>query len=152
MWSKGYQPQMLVSTRLRFNVSLLLSARPEDYMNGGRLQTLDGTTRTRQLICGHPRERKTGKAMDIVGWTVIGLLAAVTGEFVIPGRNPGGITVTLIVGSQGCPSRTIPSRARARYRSDGIRHRVDPVGNPGNAHAVDAHRLIASLRRKSQER
>jgi uncharacterized membrane protein YeaQ/YmgE (transglycosylase-associated protein family) len=39
------------------------------------------------------------KARGIVGWIVIGLLAAVTGELIMPGRNPGGITVTLLVGA-----------------------------------------------------
>jgi hypothetical protein len=30
------------------------------------------------------------KAVDLLGWIVIGLLAAVAGELVLPERNPGG--------------------------------------------------------------
>jgi uncharacterized membrane protein YeaQ/YmgE (transglycosylase-associated protein family) len=41
------------------------------------------------------------KARGIVGWIAIGLLAAVTGEHIMPGRNPGGMTVTLLVGVTG---------------------------------------------------
>jgi uncharacterized membrane protein YeaQ/YmgE (transglycosylase-associated protein family) len=33
-------------------------------------------------------EEDQRKAMDVVGWIVIGLLAAVTGELIMPGRNP----------------------------------------------------------------
>lgn len=39
--------------------------------------------------------------MDLLGWIAIGLLAAVTGELVLPGRNPGGIAVSLLVGTAG---------------------------------------------------
>ena len=39
--------------------------------------------------------------MDLIGWIVIGLLAAVAGELVLPGRNPGGITVALLLGAAG---------------------------------------------------
>jgi uncharacterized membrane protein YeaQ/YmgE (transglycosylase-associated protein family) len=39
--------------------------------------------------------------VDLIGWIAIGLLAAVTGELVLPGRNPGGITVTLLIGAAG---------------------------------------------------
>lgn len=39
--------------------------------------------------------------MDLFGWIAVGLLAAVTGELVLPGRNPGGIVVALLVGAAG---------------------------------------------------
>ncbi len=39
--------------------------------------------------------------MDLFGWIAIGLLAAVTGELVLPGRNPGGILVALLLGAAG---------------------------------------------------
>jgi uncharacterized membrane protein YeaQ/YmgE (transglycosylase-associated protein family) len=39
--------------------------------------------------------------MDLIGWIAVGLFAAVTGELVLPGRNPGGIVVTLLVGAAG---------------------------------------------------
>lgn len=39
--------------------------------------------------------------MDLIGWIAIGLLAAVSGELILPGRNPGGILVTLLLGAAG---------------------------------------------------
>ena len=39
--------------------------------------------------------------MDLFGWIAKGLLAAVTGELVLPGRNPGGLSVTLVLGATG---------------------------------------------------
>ena len=39
--------------------------------------------------------------MDLIGWIAVGLFAAVTGELVLPSRNPGGIVVTLLVGAAG---------------------------------------------------
>ncbi len=39
--------------------------------------------------------------MDLLGWIVVGLLAGVMGELIIPGYNPGGIIATLLVGMAG---------------------------------------------------
>jgi uncharacterized membrane protein YeaQ/YmgE (transglycosylase-associated protein family) len=39
--------------------------------------------------------------MDVVGWIVVGLLTSVTGELVLPGRNPSGIGVALLLGAAG---------------------------------------------------
>jgi len=39
--------------------------------------------------------------MDLLGWIGVGLLAAVAGELVLPGRNPGGIATSLLAGAAG---------------------------------------------------
>ena len=39
--------------------------------------------------------------MDLIGWILIGLLASVVGELILPGRNPGGVTVTILIGMAG---------------------------------------------------
>ena len=39
--------------------------------------------------------------MDLLGWIVIGLLASLIGELIIPGHNPGGMPVTLLIGVAG---------------------------------------------------
>jgi uncharacterized membrane protein YeaQ/YmgE (transglycosylase-associated protein family) len=39
--------------------------------------------------------------VDFIGWVVVGLLAAVTGELNLPGRNPGGMTLTLLLWTTG---------------------------------------------------
>jgi uncharacterized membrane protein YeaQ/YmgE (transglycosylase-associated protein family) len=37
----------------------------------------------------------------MVGWIVVGLLRSVTGELILPGRNPAGIGVALLLGAAG---------------------------------------------------
>ncbi|MBA3636885.1 MAG: GlsB/YeaQ/YmgE family stress response membrane protein [Actinomycetota bacterium] len=39
--------------------------------------------------------------MDIFGWIAVGLLTSVTGELILPGRNPAGIGVALLLGAAG---------------------------------------------------
>lgn len=39
--------------------------------------------------------------MGIVGWIVLGLLAGLIARAILPGKQPGGILVTLIVGVVG---------------------------------------------------
>jgi uncharacterized membrane protein YeaQ/YmgE (transglycosylase-associated protein family) len=65
--------------------------------------------------------RRTGKSTDVVGWIAIGLLAAVTGELVFPGRQKaGGITVMLLVGAKGALLGRFLVGLVARHRSDAI--------------------------------
>ena len=37
----------------------------------------------------------------MVGWIVVGLLTSVRGELILPGRNPAGIGVALLLGAAG---------------------------------------------------
>jgi len=39
--------------------------------------------------------------VDVVGWIIVGLLVSVTGELILPGRNPAGISVALLLGTAG---------------------------------------------------
>ncbi|CAO0833474.1 GlsB/YeaQ/YmgE family stress response membrane protein OS=Streptomyces microflavus OX=1919 GN=G3I39_19845 PE=3 SV=1 [Streptomyces microflavus] len=39
--------------------------------------------------------------MSIVGWIILGLLAGVIAKIVLPGRDPGGIIGTTIIGVAG---------------------------------------------------
>ena len=39
--------------------------------------------------------------MDLLGWVVIGLLAGVLAKLVMPGRDPGGCIVTMLLGIAG---------------------------------------------------
>ena len=39
--------------------------------------------------------------MDLIGWIVAGAVAGIVGELIIPGRNSGGILVTLLIGMVG---------------------------------------------------
>jgi uncharacterized membrane protein YeaQ/YmgE (transglycosylase-associated protein family) len=37
----------------------------------------------------------------ILGWIAIGLVAGILGKIVMPGRDPGGIVVTILIGIAG---------------------------------------------------
>lgn len=37
----------------------------------------------------------------ILGWILIGLVAGVLGKLIMPGRDPGGIIVTILIGIAG---------------------------------------------------
>ncbi len=39
--------------------------------------------------------------MGIIGWIVLGLIAGAIAKFLMPGRDPGGIFVTIIIGIVG---------------------------------------------------
>jgi len=39
--------------------------------------------------------------MGIIGWIVLGLLAGAIAKFVLPGDDPGGIIVTMLIGIVG---------------------------------------------------
>ena len=37
----------------------------------------------------------------IIGWIVVGAIAGVLAKFIMPGRDPGGIIVTILIGIAG---------------------------------------------------
>jgi uncharacterized membrane protein YeaQ/YmgE (transglycosylase-associated protein family) len=38
---------------------------------------------------------------NIIGWIVVGLVAGVLGKLIMPGKDPGGIIVTILLGIAG---------------------------------------------------
>jgi uncharacterized membrane protein YeaQ/YmgE (transglycosylase-associated protein family) len=38
---------------------------------------------------------------SIIGWLVVGLIAGALGKLIMPGRDPGGIIVTILLGVLG---------------------------------------------------
>ena len=40
-------------------------------------------------------------AEGILGWILIGLVAGILGKIIMPGRNPGGFIVTILIGIAG---------------------------------------------------
>ncbi|MBW4330061.1 GlsB/YeaQ/YmgE family stress response membrane protein [Stakelama sp. CBK3Z-3] len=38
---------------------------------------------------------------SILGWLLIGLVAGVLGKVIMPGRDPGGVIVTMLIGIAG---------------------------------------------------
>lgn len=41
------------------------------------------------------------RIMGIVGWIILGLLAGVIAKILLPGRDPGGLVVTTLIGIAG---------------------------------------------------
>ena len=39
--------------------------------------------------------------MDLLGWIVVGLLAGAIARLIMPGRDPGGCIVTILLGMSG---------------------------------------------------
>lgn len=44
---------------------------------------------------------KGGTNMGILGWILFGLVVGVIAKFIMPGRDPGGIIVTILLGIVG---------------------------------------------------
>ena len=89
------------------------------------------------------------KKVNIVGWTVIGLLAAVAGELIMPGRNPGGIPVTLLVGATGAllglfVAGVVAGAGATEFGTPSIQ-----LATLGALALLALYRLIANLRRTS---
>jgi uncharacterized membrane protein YeaQ/YmgE (transglycosylase-associated protein family) len=42
-----------------------------------------------------------GSNMSILGWLLIGLVAGALGKLIMPGKDPGGIIVTILIGIAG---------------------------------------------------
>jgi len=55
----------------------------------------------------------------ILGWIVIGLVAGVLGKLIMPGRDPGGFIVTILLGIAGALLAGFVGRAVGFYPPDG---------------------------------
>lgn len=56
--------------------------------------------------------------MDMLWWIVIGLLAGAIARFVMPGRDPGGCVVTLLLGIAGALLAGYVGRLVGLYHAD----------------------------------
>ena len=60
--------------------------------------------------------------MSILGWIVFGLIVGVVAKLLMPGRDPGGMIVTILLGIAGALVAGFIGRALGWYGDD------DPVG------------------------
>ena len=60
--------------------------------------------------------------MGIIGWIVFGLLVGIVAKFLMPGRDPGGFVITIVIGIAGALLGGFIGRAAGWYREG------DPVG------------------------
>jgi uncharacterized membrane protein YeaQ/YmgE (transglycosylase-associated protein family) len=60
--------------------------------------------------------------MSVLGWILFGLIVGVVAKFLMPGRDPGGFIVTILLGIAGALIGGYLGRAVGWYREG------DPVG------------------------
>lgn len=60
--------------------------------------------------------------MGILGWIVFGLVVGVVAKFLMPGRDPGGFIVTILIGIAGALIGGFLGRLLGMYQEN------DPVG------------------------
>jgi len=60
--------------------------------------------------------------MSVLGWILFGLVVGIVGKFLMPGRDPGGFLVTILIGIVGAVIGGYVGRGLGMYRQD------DPVG------------------------
>ena len=60
--------------------------------------------------------------MSIIAWIVLGLIAGVLAKFIMPGRDPGGIIVTILIGIAGALVGGFISTKLGYGAVDGLRH------------------------------
>ena len=60
--------------------------------------------------------------MEFIGWIFFGLIVGVIGKLLMPGRDPGGFVVTILLGIAGALLGGFLGRSLGLYRED------DPVG------------------------
>ena len=53
----------------------------------------------------------------IIGWIVVGLIAGVLAKLIMPGKDPGGIIITILIGIAGSFVGTLIGRALGFYSS-----------------------------------
>ena len=60
--------------------------------------------------------------MSIIGWILFGLVVGVIGKLLMPGRDPGGFVITILLGIAGALLGGFLGRMMGLYREG------DPVG------------------------
>ena len=53
---------------------------------------------------------------DVTGWLLIGVIAGVLGKLIMPGRDPGGFIVTILLGIAGALLAGLVSQAAGLER------------------------------------
>jgi len=85
--------------------------------------------------------------MGILAWIVVGLIAGVLAKLIMPGDDPGGFIVTILLGIVGGLRRRVRGEPIRRSRGERVQPVVDTSGHPGGDHP--ASHLPASSRPKS---
>ena len=80
--------------------------------------------------------------MGIISWIVIGLVAGAIAKLIMPGRDPGGIIVTILIGMVGAVIGGFIAKAVGFGGVDGIDIRSILVATVGAVILLFAYRLV----------
>ncbi len=58
--------------------------------------------------------------MDIIGWIVFGLIVGIVAKFLMPGRDPGGFVLTVVLGIVGALVGGYAGRVIGLYGAGGV--------------------------------
>jgi uncharacterized membrane protein YeaQ/YmgE (transglycosylase-associated protein family) len=85
-----------------------------------------------------------GGSMGIIGWILFGLVVGVVGKLLMPGRDPGGFVITIILGIAGALLAGFLGQAMGLYREG------EPAGFImaviGSIILLFAYRMVAGRR------
>jgi uncharacterized membrane protein YeaQ/YmgE (transglycosylase-associated protein family) len=70
----------------------------------------------------HDRPFVEEPRMSVLGWIIFGLIVGIVAKLLMPGRDPGGFVVTILIGVAGALVGGFLGRLMGLYRED------DPVG------------------------
>jgi len=74
--------------------------------------------------------------LTILGWIIFGLIAGVIAKAIMPGRDPGGVIITILLGIVGSVIGGFIGRALFGYG------RAGSVSEPGTVILLAVYRLI----------
>ena len=77
--------------------------------------------------------------MNIIGWLLFGLVVGAIAKFLMPGRDPGGWIVTILLGIAGSFVAGFLGRAVGLYR--------DPATGPGIIASIIGAMILLALYR-----
>src|SRR5215204_1428690 len=69
--------------------------------------------------------------MGIISWIIVGLIAGALGKLVLPGDDPGGFIVTILIGMAGALVGGLLVGLLGRDRGHGVQHLVHPRSHRG---------------------
>src|SRR3712207_3605176 len=74
--------------------------------------------------------------IGIVSWIAVGLIAGILGKLIMPGRDPGGFLLTIVIRMLGAlvGGLVMQLLGTRGYRTYGVQHLVYPGGHPWSNH------------------
>ena len=82
--------------------------------------------------------------MDLLGWIAIGLLAGAIAKLIMPGRDPGGCIVTILLGIAGALLAGFVGRLAGVYNAGERAGFIAAIG--GSVAVLAAYRWFAARR------